>query len=601
MKFVLMMLLLISGSLFSQVPDFSFLIEPTELINSYYDYMPGGFNNIPIQIQPEISYPNNYPAGGVYIIYHAQETPFSERFVYYSYINSSGEIVITDKIGTEDFTQGYAGVDIDPVTCDPICCWHTEVEENMRNCHISADLFHNYGFGGNWSDEYTIIDNPEAGFNFTGYDDDEFIWPAVHISDSSPLGGNYNRIYISANNATPAHGESPYPCENVLLGYADYLPSEMDDLSALDWTFRSIEQMDAWSNGNPYKRPLKALTVHENIVIYAGYVVDIENSIYEVFVLINENYGEGAFEYYSQASVSLNGALYSKNMNVIFRDDYSKISFVGARYETSTQYYPRLISFDLNSHEFSFLDLSDESLPFTNYEDFFHYNNFKIAGTGNRLVAVWQDCLNAYFASQGQAGYEEWQDVFEIVICVSGDAGETWSEPVFLNPFETPEFADLLPNFAYPGDVIEDIGNDHGKLHLFFYNKYIYGQDPGGSLMYAALDIDFGSITFSENVELPETSIMLSNFPNPFSSSTTISFTTTNLHEDTRIEIYNIRGQRVKSLECINRVDAAVTRLLHSIIWDGKDDSNKSVNSGVYFYKIKSGKETISKKMILIR
>ena len=122
MKYVLIILLSVSSSLFSQVPDYNFLVEPTELINSYFDYMPGGYNNIPIQIQPEVSFPNNYPAGGIYIAFQAKETSFAERFVYFSYINSLGEIVSTDVISPCNYRQGYPSIDINPFSCDPICC-----------------------------------------------------------------------------------------------------------------------------------------------------------------------------------------------------------------------------------------------------------------------------------------------------------------------------------------------------------------------------------------------------------------------------------------------------------------------------------------------
>ena len=91
------------------------------------------------------------------------------------------------------------------------------------------------------------------------------------------------------------------------------------------------------------------------------------------------------------------------------------------------------------------------------------------------------------------------------------------------------------------------------------------------------------------------------NIPNPFSSQTTIYFNISSQQEEQTIEIYNIKGQKVRTLECVNYVDAKATESLSHIIWDGKDDSGKPVNSGIYFYKLKSGKFSSTKKMILIR
>jgi hypothetical protein len=39
----------------------------------------------------------------------------------------------------------------------------------------------------------------------------------------------------------------------------------------------------------------------------------------------------------------------------------------------------------------------------------------------------------------------------------------------------------------------------------------------------------------------------------------------------------------------------------YEIIWNGRDDSNKSVSSGVYFYKFVVGKHSETKKMLLIK
>ena len=86
---------------------------------------------------------------------------------------------------------------------------------------------------------------------------------------------------------------------------------------------------------------------------------------------------------------------------------------------------------------------------------------------------------------------------------------------------------------------------------------------------------------------------LIGNYPNPFNPSTTIRFETTNLHGDTRIEIYNLRGQKIKQYSILNSQS--------SIVWDGTDQTNKPVSSGIYFYKMKSENFEQTKKMILMK
>ncbi len=86
------------------------------------------------------------------------------------------------------------------------------------------------------------------------------------------------------------------------------------------------------------------------------------------------------------------------------------------------------------------------------------------------------------------------------------------------------------------------------------------------------------------------------NYPNPFNPRTTISFS---LAEEQNIDvsIYNIKGQKVKSLLKRNLSKGA-----HEIVWDGKNNNGNGVSSGVYFYKITPEKgESILKKCIMLK
>ncbi len=95
------------------------------------------------------------------------------------------------------------------------------------------------------------------------------------------------------------------------------------------------------------------------------------------------------------------------------------------------------------------------------------------------------------------------------------------------------------------------------------------------------------------------------NYPNPFNPTTTIKFTTVerspatdgNTEKNTELIIYNIKGQRVKSYT-IDR--SSLVEGQGSVIWNGKDSTNKPVSSGIYFYQLKIDNKPFSTKRMLL-
>jgi len=95
---------------------------------------------------------------------------------------------------------------------------------------------------------------------------------------------------------------------------------------------------------------------------------------------------------------------------------------------------------------------------------------------------------------------------------------------------------------------------------------------------------------------LPVADYKLSNYPNPFNPSTTISFETTNLHESSQIEIYNLKGQKIKTLPVSPSQSHTV-----SVTWNGDDQTGNPVSSGIYFARLKTGNPKASCKMLLLK
>ncbi len=88
---------------------------------------------------------------------------------------------------------------------------------------------------------------------------------------------------------------------------------------------------------------------------------------------------------------------------------------------------------------------------------------------------------------------------------------------------------------------------------------------------------------------------LIDNYPNPFNPETTISYNV-NYNENVSIEIYNVKGQLVNTL-----VNSPQTLGNHKVVWNGRDNNNNKVSSGLYFYKMTNGKYSGTKKMILMK
>jgi len=117
--------------------------------------------------------------------------------------------------------------------------------------------------------------------------------------------------------------------------------------------------------------------------------------------------------------------------------------------------------------------------------------------------------------------------------------------------------------------------------------------------------------------QIPITNDLFTNYPNPFNPTTTISFSLNSENsDDSNLTIYNLKGQKIKTfpvtlspssslrtslVDGYDDTNARDSRSTYSVVWNGKDDSGKSVSSGIYFYKLKSGNFQKTKKMLLMK
>ncbi|MCD4828936.1 MAG: T9SS type A sorting domain-containing protein [Candidatus Cloacimonetes bacterium] len=370
-------------------PEFSVIISPQDIITNFYDYMPGSYQQPPLAVQPETSMVSGFPAGGAYVVFHAMETANSTRRAYWGYIDSDGDVTNYGYVGSDDLREGYPGVCIDPYSANPLVAYHTdfEVDTNLEIV-VSTDAYALLGEPGLWGTPTAIIDDdiPECVAAMPR-SDNYYVWPYVHTGPS-PLGGTYRRIYVIASNHK--QHEEQFSTQNPLIAYADYnSETDMYDLGALDWGYTSIPQLDAGDVAAPdFKQCNNSLCVSQTdgTLVLLGYGNQDQNA----YAAVNTNFGEGAWEYYSEEMHMFVDNPQNQDGSYVFMnndDPYDNLMFSFTRTshfnalrsgndvmfpchfalrsnnadDTFNWWYslvfPKVLHFDMTTHEFTFQDL----------------------------------------------------------------------------------------------------------------------------------------------------------------------------------------------------------------------------------------------------
>ena len=210
----------------------------------------------------------------------------------------------------------------------------------------------------------------------------------------------------------------------------------------------------------------------------------------------------------------------------------------------------------------------------------------------------WQN-ENNYFANQQLLECKDYYTTYNDIEFGHEGKGNIDEDPLFLNSVNYPFY--LQEN----SPCIDAAKPDTTGLFLpefdILGNDRIFDGEGNGEII-----VDMGAFEYIEGfigvneIVMANPFTTLYNYPNPFkpseagrSSATTIYFETTNLHENSRIEIFNIKGQKVKQFSDI--------RGQHSVVWDGTDNSCNPVASGIYLAKLISGDIVQTRKMLLMK
>ncbi|MBL7149718.1 MAG: T9SS type A sorting domain-containing protein [Candidatus Cloacimonetes bacterium] len=172
----------------------------------------------------------------------------------------------------------------------------------------------------------------------------------------------------------------------------------------------------------------------------------------------------------------------------------------------------------------------------------------------------------------------------------------------FITLNQTSNLRDLLSYDVYLDAVYVDNTTDlewdfYGLINGEFYDAGVVAVYDEGESELVEINFEYTG-TGADNI-ISNSTQLNNNYPNPFNPVTNIAFSLGEPGHVT-LEVYNIKGEKVRTL-----VDKVLAADNHVITWNGKDNNNKSVASGIYFYKMISegnnGDYTSTKKMILLK
>ncbi|MFQ6042231.1 MAG: FlgD immunoglobulin-like domain containing protein, partial [Candidatus Poribacteria bacterium] len=152
-------------------------------------------------------------------------------------------------------------------------------------------------------------------------------------------------------------------------------------------------------------------------------------------------------------------------------------------------------------------------------------------------------------------------------------------------------FADLNRNTVIEAsDKVELIIRDSSNKIVAGPVTYQIGQED--------IRKAFRDIVIPYSYARPEKNVLLQNYPNPFNPETWIPFQLAQ-DADVSVRIYDAGGKLIRALSLGHREAGFYVEKGKAVYWNGKSDAGEEVASGVYFYSIKAGDFSATRKLII--
>ena len=243
----------------------------------------------------------------------------------------------------------------------------------------------------------------------------------------------------------------------------------------------------------------------------------------------------------------------------------------------------------------------------------YDYRLPRVDSEGNRVLVTWERInsdVRTFFAYSTTGGINSgnfngpyyfttqmWRPVSVLANTSSYWYLIVWYE-VASNSYRAAAYRTTSPTSSWDGKYVSD--GTHSLLPWFSFDGITCGDNypcvvwADGSGMW--FDRDWVAVEENPKFEQPPAVFALSqNFPNPVFSSTVIKYA---LPKKSKIEleVYDKSGRQIAIL--LNKEQKSG---YYTVNWDIKDVSKNKLPNGVYFYRLKTGDFTETKKMVVVR
>ena len=173
---------------------------------------------------------------------------------------------------------------------------------------------------------------------------------------------------------------------------------------------------------------------------------------------------------------------------------------------------------------------------------------------------------------------------------------------IFLHAFSGGSADNIIGNFPNTLTPAQSLNTFIGQPLDGDWTLQVRDGGAGGTgalntwALYDITGFDCNSTSAAPEDLLPVRFSLGLNVPNPFNPSTEISFAVPADAGLVTLDIFDVRGQKVRTLERSNLSAGNYTR-----VWNGRDEAGAQVSSGVYFYRLSGNDFSQTSKMVMVQ